>query len=190
MFGVNEFGYGVYTPPTIGMNKAEWTDYVVDVPTIYEHCLDSGDADDNFPGWTHTLTDGENALSEQHQMASAISIPEGYTVTLYKLPLDSSDNPEATDVKELKGPLNVDCFTEFSLNDKVSRIVVAKIKLDCAKTNQDTKDDGTCGDCAEGYVLDEDTDSDTLGQCIEEDNTLMYAAIGGAALLLLVLVMK
>jgi hypothetical protein len=32
--------------------------------------------------------------------------------------------------------------------------------------------------CEEGYVLDEDEESDTYGECIEEDNLLLYAGIG------------
>jgi hypothetical protein len=61
----------------------------------------------------------------------------------------------------------------------------------CSDTHQVVNDDGTCGDCEEGYVKDIDSDSDTYGECIEAvDNTLLYAGIGGAALLLLIVALK
>ena len=61
----------------------------------------------------------------------------------------------------------------------------------CSDTNQVANDDGTCGDCEGGYVEDIDSDSDTYGECIEAvDNTLLYAGIGGAALLLLIVALK
>ena len=66
MFGVDVFDYvsgGTYTRPTIGM-KAEWTDYVVDKPTIYEKCI----SDDDFAdGWSETLGEGDNVLSEENK---------------------------------------------------------------------------------------------------------------------------
>jgi len=187
MFGINEFGYGGYTLPTVGMKRAEWADYIVTMPTIYEHCLDSGDADDNFAdGWSHTLVEGDNELSETHQMASAISIPEGYEVVLYTSLTDGEG-----DTKELSGPLNVDCFTSFSnMNDAVKKIVVILTPPDCAGENRITNTDNSCGDCDEGYALDEDTNSDTYGECIVVDNTLLYAGIGGVALILVVALLK
>ena len=60
----------------------------------------------------------------------------------------------------------------------------------CSDTNQVVNDDGTCGDCQEGYIKDIDSDSDTYGECIAVDNTLLYAGIGGAALLLLIVALK
>ncbi len=60
----------------------------------------------------------------------------------------------------------------------------------CSDTHQVVNDDGTCGDCKEGYVKDIDSDNDTYGECIAVDNTLLYAGIGGAALLLLIVALK
>jgi hypothetical protein len=64
-----------------------------------------------------------------------------------------------------------------------------KKEIDCADTNQETNDDGTCGVCLEGYVLDEDEDSDTYEECIEEDNTLLYGGIALATVVVLALIL-
>ena len=58
--------------------KAEWTDYVVDKPTIYEKCISD---DDFYDGWSETLGEGDNVLSEEKQSIRAISVPEGYVAT-------------------------------------------------------------------------------------------------------------
>jgi hypothetical protein len=179
MFGVNMFGYTGFTPPTIGM-RAEWADYPVSAPTLYQHCLD--DPEERFPGWTYTIPEGETHLDmledvSRNDDASAIQVPEGWTVTLYKHGVDGSGG----DKHELVGPTNVVCFTSIGLNDAVTTIVAVNTGgggSDCSDTHQETKDDGTCGACEEGYVLDEDEASDTYNQCIEEDNLLLYAGIG------------
>ena len=135
MFGVDIFNYnggGTYIPPTIAM-KADWADYVVDMPTAYENCI----SDEGFgDGWSETLKVGDNLIPEDKQNMKAISIPEGYVASLYP---PTADGVAETASQEITGPTN----------------------------------------------------SDTFGECIEvSDNTLLYAGIGGAALLLLIVVLK
>lgn len=184
MFGVDVFGYvsgGTYTRPTIGM-KAEWTDYVVDKPTIYEKCI----SDDDFAdGWSETLGEGDNVLSEEKQSIRAISVPEGYVATFFS---PSSDDIEETQLQEFIGPINEDCLAEGLV---VGKVVVAKMPT-CSSLNRiDVSSEYDCGVCAEGYVEDTDENSETYGECIEAvDNTLIYAGIGGAALLLLIVALK
>jgi len=48
---------------------------------------------------------------------------------------------------------------------------------DCSKTHQLTNDDGSCGDCGEGYVVDEYEDSDTYEECIKKDESKV---VGGS----------
>ena len=62
----------------------------------------------------------------------------------------------------------------------------------CSNLNRVESTTGVgCGDCDEGYILDEDESSDTYGECVESgNNVLLYAGIGGAALLILFATMK
>ena len=194
MFGVNMFGYTGFTPPTIGM-KAEWADYPVSAPTLYQHCLDVDDPDDNFPGWTYTIPEGETHLDiladvpdgiHRNDDASAIQVPEGWTVTLYKHGVEGASD---ADKCELVGPTNVECFTDLcgkNLNDAITTIVAVKTGgggSDCSDTHQETNTDGTCGACKEGYVLDEDEESDTYNECIEDNSLLLFAGLGVVALI-------
>ena len=184
MFGVDVFGYGggrTYTSPTIRMN-ADWADYVVDKPTIYEKCI----SDDDFAdGWSETLGDGDNVLSEDKQSIRAISVPEGYIATFFS---PSTDDVEETQLQEFVGPINESCLAEGLV---VGKVVVAKLPT-CSSLNRiDVASEYDCGVCDEGYVEDTDENSETYGQCIEEvDNTLLYAGVGGVALLLLIVALK
>jgi len=76
------------------------------------------------------------------------------------------------------------CLNGFKEDDTYNCIV------DCASENRKTNTDNSCGDCDDGYTLDEDTDSDTYGECMGGNNTLLYAGIGGVALILLVMASK
>jgi hypothetical protein len=65
----------------------------------------------------------------------------------------------------------------------------------CSDTNQETNDDGTCGDCSNGYVLDDDESSANYGNCIEEEvesnDMMLYGGIIGlVGLVVIVSVMK
>jgi len=195
MFGFDVFNYtnGYNAESSLFMNNgfgAEWADYPISAPTLYQHCLD----DAEFPGWTYTIPEGETHLDQlsntmRNDDASAIQVPEGWTVTLYNHGADGSGD----DKHELVGPTNVECFTTIGLNDAITTIVAVNTGgdgVDCSETNQKTNTDGTCGVCLEGYVVDADEDSDTYGECIEEDNLLLYAGIGVAAILVLILLVK
>jgi len=119
--GYDVFGYTGFTTPTIGMN-ADWTDYPVSTPTLYQHCL----SDSNFPGWSYAIPEGETHLDQltdpmRNDDASAIQVPEGWTVTLYKHGADGSGD----DKHELIGPTKVECFTTIGLNDAITTIVAA-----------------------------------------------------------------
>tara|TARA_R110000765_G_scaffold143435_1_gene244981 strand:- start:603 stop:1157 length:555 start_codon:yes stop_codon:yes gene_type:complete len=184
MFGVDIFGYGgggTYTSPTIAM-KADWADYVVDKPTAYEKCI----SDDGFgDGWVETLSVGDNLIPEDKQNMRAISIPEGYVASLYP---PTADGVAETASQEITGPTNEDCFAE---DFPIAKIVITELPT-CASLNRVIgASDYECGVCDEGYVEDVDADSDTFGECIEAvDNTMLYAGIGGAALLLLIVALK
>ncbi len=186
MFGVDVFGYGGYTPPTITMKRAEWTDLdPVEKPTIYEKCIEASDFAD---GWNETLSEGENVIAEDKQGFKSISVPEGYVVNLFSPTAEEGDDPIST----LTGPQNDSkgCDVE---GDLIGTITVTKQQT-CADLNRVKEDeagsDYLCGDCAEGYILDEDEESETYGQCIEEDNTLLYAGIGVVGLILAIAILK
>ena len=61
----------------------------------------------------------------------------------------------------------------------------------CEDTNQKTNEDGSCGECLEGYVVDDDENSDSYGSCVEEsddenmNDMILYGAIGLGALVLI-----
>tara|TARA_B100000287_G_scaffold279583_1_gene263498 strand:- start:34301 stop:34897 length:597 start_codon:yes stop_codon:yes gene_type:complete len=61
----------------------------------------------------------------------------------------------------------------------------------CEDTNQETNEDGSCGDCLDGYVVDDNENSDSYGSCVEEsddenmNDMILYGAIGLGALLLI-----
>ena len=95
---------------------------------------------------------------------------------------------EETQLQEFIGPINEDCLAEGLV---VGKVVVAKMPT-CSSLNRiDVSSEYDCGVCAEGYVEDTDENSETYGQCIEEvDNTLLYAGVGGVALLLLIVALK
>ena len=185
MFGVDIFGYsggGTYTSPTIAM-KADWADYVVDKPTVYEKCI----SDDGFAdGWVETLKVGENIIPEDKQGLRSISIPEGYVVALYSPTADvANDDP----ISELTGPQNQSECVEGE-SGRIGKIIVSELPT-CTSLNRVIgASDYECGVCDEGYVEDTDVNSDTYGECIAVDNTLLYAGIGGAALLLLIVALK
>ncbi len=158
MFGVDVFGYGGYTPPTITMKRAEWADLdPVEKPTIYEKCIADSDFND---GWNETLSEGENVIAEDKQQVRSISVPEGYSVVLHRLMADADDDA-VPETYEVVGPKNEDCYNEEL---RVSKIVVTKQQT-CDDLNRVKEDeagsDYLCGDCAEGYVLDEDEESET-----------------------------
>lgn len=183
MFGVDIFGYSggrTYTSPTIAM-KADWADYVVDKPTAYEKCI----SDDGFAdGWVETLKVGDNLIPEDKQNLRALSIPEGYVASLYP---PTADGVEETASQEIAGPTNEDCLAEGLL---IAKIVITELPT-CTSLNRVIgASDYECGVCDEGYVEDTDVNSDTYGECIAVDNTLLYAGIGGAALLLLIVALK
>ena len=185
MFGVDIFNYsggGTYTPPTIAM-KADWADYVVDKPTIYQECI----SDEAFgDGWSETLKVGENLIPEDKQGFRSISIPEGYMVALYSPTADvANDDP----ISELTGPQNQSECVEAE-SGRIGKIIVSELPT-CTSLNRVIgASDYECGVCDEGYVEDTDVNSDTYGECIAVDNTLLYAGIGGAALLLLIVALK
>ena len=187
MFGVDVFGYGGYTSPTITMKRAEWADIdPVEKPTIYEKCISDSDFND---GWNETLSEGENVIVEDKQSFKSISVPDGYVVKLFSPTAEEGDDPIST----YTGPQNDSIGCDVETTDLVGKIIVIKQQT-CDDLNRVKEDeagsDYLCGDCAEGYVLDEDEESETYGQCIEEDNTLLYAAIGGVSLLLLIAVVS
>tara|TARA_R110002167_G_scaffold132815_2_gene317180 strand:- start:289 stop:870 length:582 start_codon:yes stop_codon:yes gene_type:complete len=193
MFGVDIFGYGgggTYTSPMIAM-KADWADYVVDKPTAYEKCISY---DDFADGWVETLSVGDNLIPEDKQNMRAISIPEGYVASLYP---PTADGVAETASQEITGPTNEDCLAE---NFPIAKIVITKLPT-CASLNRvKGASDYECGVCDEArktltgetikYVEDTDVNSDTYGECIAVDNTLLYVGIGGAALLLLIVALK
>lgn len=180
------FGYGGYTLPTVGMMRADWEDNIVEKPTIYEHCISDADFND---GWSETLSEGDNVIAEDKQQVRAISVPDGYRVVIHRLTADADDDA-VPEQYEIAGPTNEDCFAEQL---RVSKIEVIKLPT-CDNLNREQTDaDGSeylCGDCSEGYVLDEDEESDTFGECIEEDNTLLYGGIAVAGLLVLIAILK
>jgi hypothetical protein len=61
----------------------------------------------------------------------------------------------------------------------------------CSDTNQETNDDGTCGNCIEGYIVDDDENSDSYGSCIEEeegmDDMMVYGLLGVGVVILIAL---
>tara|TARA_B100000287_G_scaffold279583_1_gene263499 strand:- start:34904 stop:35458 length:555 start_codon:yes stop_codon:yes gene_type:complete len=62
----------------------------------------------------------------------------------------------------------------------------------CSDTNQETKDDGTCGECLDGYVLNDDDSSSDYGKCVEDeeeesDNLILYGSLIGVVGLVVIM---
>lgn len=170
-------GFDVFNYGRVIRFGASWVDYPVTKPTLYQHCL----TDDEFPGWTLALDEGETHLDQitpnRNDDASAISVPEGWKVTLYKHGVNSDDNV----IEELVGPINVDCLTGMDLNDEVTTVVVENTgSSDECSTNDDCETGEVCesGVCVDEEEDEEETDWDKWG---------VPAVIGGGIVLVLLL---
>ena len=77
-------GFDVFNYGRIISFDASWDDFTVTKPTLYQHCIE----DANFPGWTLALDEGQHHLDQitpnRNDDASAIAVPDGWRVTIYK----------------------------------------------------------------------------------------------------------
>jgi len=108
------------------------------------------------------------------------------TQTCVKIDLDPNDC--ATANRKVKDDKTCgDCVSGYSENADKDCVKTQADPNDCGSDNRIVKADKTCGDCSSGYSEDEDEDSDTYGECVEDEvNWLLWGgAIGAISLIVM-----
>ena len=122
VFGMNGYGVGNHIFRAAGTLE----DFTGDKVKVFQHCM----GDENFSdGWIREFGEGEYSLDDfPNDDASALWIPEGYTVVAHRhdsagTGSDHQDAKEETWV----GPLAIQCLADspYDFNDDITRLVIS-----------------------------------------------------------------